>query len=90
MGLAVPGAAKVMTEQPAWPMVRTVPVSLRVQLRMSNMTLREAQRLRVGQLLVSTEAETMDVPMCLGRVQICWCEFAAVDERMAVRITQLA
>lgn len=90
MALAVSGGTKILTEQPSWPMVRTVAVSLRVQLRMKNMTLRETQGIQVGQLMLSMQAETTDVPMCIGRVQICWCEFAAVDERMAVRITQLA
>lgn len=85
-----PTASITLVNQPAWPTVRDLTGRIRVELRMPSMRLRDALALKPGQMLISNHAETLDVPLCIGGVQLCWCEFSAVDERMGVRITQLA
>ncbi|MBS1815888.1 MAG: FliM/FliN family flagellar motor switch protein [Acidobacteria bacterium] len=90
IGNAASAASATLINQPGWPTVRDISGRIRVQLRMPAMRLRDALALQPGQMLISNHAETLDVPLCIGGVQFCWCEFSAVDERMGVRITQLA
>lgn len=79
----------LLTNQLAWPAVCELPGRIRIQMQMPSMSLRSALQLQSGQILISQHAETSDVSLCIGGIQLCWCEFAAVGERMGVRITQL-
>lgn len=86
---SVPSSFPRLVDSPAWPTVRNISGRIRIQLQMPSMSLREALQLEAGQMLISEHAETFDVPLCIGGTQICWCEFAAIGERMGVRITDL-
>lgn len=79
-----------MEDHVAWPIISTLPVKLGANVPVRGFRLRDLLALQNGQTIESEWPVTEDVPLKFGQVQLCWCEFEVVDQRMALRMTRLA
>jgi flagellar motor switch protein FliN/FliY len=80
----------LMEQHTAWPMIARLPVTLAVNIPLRGLRVRNLLSLHCGQTIESTWAATEDVPLKVGLLQICWGEFEAVEQKMALRLTRLA
>jgi flagellar motor switch protein FliN len=74
----------------AWPMISTLAVKLEANIPVRGFHVRDLLALKSGQTIESAWPVTEDAPLKVGQVQLCWCEFEVVDQRMALRLTRLA
>ncbi len=79
-----------MEEHVAWPMISTLAVKLEANIPVRGFHVRDLLALKSGQTIESAWPVTEDVPLKVGQVQLCWCEFEVVNQRMALRMTRLA
>ena len=83
------GMARIEEHQ-AWPVVSELMMTLESVIALREFKVRDLVRLEVGQVIESLCANTDDVPVKVGQVQVGWSEFEVVDQRLAVRLTRLA
>lgn len=83
------GMARIEEHQ-AWPVVSELMMTLESVIALREFKVRDLVRLEVGQVIESVCANTDDVPVKVGQVQVGWSEFEVVDQRLAVRLTRLA
>ncbi|HWW23431.1 MAG TPA: FliM/FliN family flagellar motor C-terminal domain-containing protein [Edaphobacter sp.] len=83
------GMARI-EEHRAWPVVSELMMTLESVIALREFKVRDLVRLEVGQVIESLCANTDDVPVKVGQVQVGWSEFEVVDQRLAVRLTRLA
>ncbi len=74
----------------AWPMISNLAVKLEANIPLRGLHVRDLLGLESGQTIESAWAVTEDVPLKVGQVQLCWCEFEVVDRKMSLRLTRLA
>lgn len=82
--------ASSMEGHPAWPMISRMPAMLAVSVPLSRFKVCDLLNLACGQTIESDWAETEDVPLKAGALQLCWGEFEVVEQNMALRLTRLA
>jgi len=87
-GAIVP--AQDMEEHAAWPLISNLAVKLEANIPLRGLHVRDLLVLATGQTIESTWSVTEDVPLKVGQVQLCWCEFEVVDGKMSLRLTRLA
>ncbi len=85
---AVPWMMRI-EEHPSWPVLARLRVTLRVGVALSRFKVRDLLALREGQVFESLSPATEDVPLKVGQVQLGWCEFEVLQQRMALRLTRL-
>ena len=83
------GMARI-EEHKAWPMLSELSMTLESVIALRKFKVRDLLRLEVGQVVESLCADTDDVPVKVGQVQLGWSEFEVVEQRLAVRLTRLA
>jgi len=83
------GMARI-EEHEAWPMLSELSMTLESVIALREFKVRDLLRLEVGQVVESLCADTDDVPVKVGQVQLGWSEFEVVEQRLAVRLTRLA
>ena len=83
------GAAE-LERHAAWPLVARLPMRLAAAVPVTGFTVRDLLQLAAGRLLETAWPENNDIPLKAGRVQMSWCEFEVVEQRMSVRLTRLA
>jgi flagellar motor switch/type III secretory pathway protein FliN len=76
-------------EHPSWEIVSQLRVSLRAAVALNRFRVRDLLTLKEGQVFESLSPDTEDVDVMVGQVQLGWCEFEVIDQRMAVRLTRL-
>jgi flagellar motor switch protein FliN/FliY len=79
-----------MEDHAAWPMISALAVKLEANIPIRGFHVRDLLALQRGQTIESAWSVTEDAPLKVGHVQLCWCEFEVVDQRMALRLTRLA
>jgi flagellar motor switch protein FliN/FliY len=79
-----------MEGHPAWPMISRLPAMLAVCVPLSRFKVCDLLNLECGQTIESAWAETEDVPLKAGALQLCWGEFEVVEQNKALRLTRLA
>jgi flagellar motor switch protein FliN len=77
-------------EHSSWPVVAKLPVAISAGVAMKRFRVRDVLGLQNGQVFETAWAETEDVPLMAGKVQLAWSEFEVVDRRLIVRFTRLA
>jgi flagellar motor switch protein FliN/FliY len=82
--------APSMEIHPAWPMISRMPATLEVSVPLRRFKVCDLLNLACGQTIESAWAETEDVPLKTGALQLCWGEFEVVEQNMALRLTRLA
>ena len=78
-----------METHAAWPLVAELPVKLEANIPLRGFRMRDLLALGSGQTIASQWPITEDVPLKIGKVQLCWCEFEMVDDKIALRMTRL-
>ncbi len=79
-----------MEAHAAWPMISRLPAMLAVSIPLGRFKVCDLLNLVCGQTIESAWAETEDVPLKTGALQLCWGEFEVVEQNMALRLTRLA
>lgn len=79
-----------MEQHDAWPTLSRIEVTLTVQIALDRIKVRELLELHEGQVLTSELPHTNDVPLTVGAIRLGWSEFEVSDQRIGVRLTQLA
>ena len=91
MAAALPlGRAPEIEGHPAWTTLSALPVKLQASIPMRAFRVRDLLALASGQTIESEWQITEDVPLKTGEVQLCWCEFEVVEQKISLRITRLA
>ena len=78
-----------MESHPSWPVLSTLQVRMKVSLPLPRFCVRDLLALQPGSIVRSGWSETEDVPLIGGEMQVSWCEFETVEDRIAVRLTRL-
>ncbi len=77
-------------EHHAWPALSELMMTLESGIALRGFKVRNLLGLETGQIIESLCADTDDVPVKVGRVQVGWSEFEVVEQKLAVRLTRLA
>lgn len=87
---AAPVAADPKPEISArWADAELLPCHLSAEITVSQFTVRDLFRLEVDSVIDAGWVQSMDVPVKANSQLIGWVEFEVIDERLAVRITEL-
>src|ERR1700727_1701482 len=89
VGPTVYGMARI-EEHHAWPMLSELMMTVESGVALREFKVRNLLQLEVGQIIESSCADTDDVMVKVGQVQVGWSEFEVVEQRLAVRLTRLA
>lgn len=73
-----------------WEDVAKLPCMLTIDLRLRSFTVRDLLRLEPGTIVASENANGAHVPVTVNSRLLGWAEFEVVDDRLAVRMTELA
>ncbi len=77
-------------EHPYWAVLARIPLRLTAEIPLPRFKVKDLLGLKTGQLVMSAWGTADAVPLTIGGRQVCWSEFDAVGQRMAVRVTRLA
>jgi flagellar motor switch protein FliN/FliY len=72
------------------PPISLLPVELGVSIPVREFRVRQLLALVPGQVILTQWSHGDDLPLAAGDVQLAWCEFEVVENRLAVRVTRLA
>jgi len=72
-----------------WADAELLPCHLSAEINVSRFTVRDLFRLEVDSVLDAGWNQSTDVPLKANSQLIGWAEFEVIDERLAVRITEL-
>jgi flagellar motor switch protein FliN/FliY len=75
---------------PEWALLQRLPMRLTAAIPLPGFRVKDLLALKPGRMIASKWQSTDDVPFHVGSVQLSWCEFEVVEDRMAVRLTRLA
>ncbi|HTW23257.1 MAG TPA: FliM/FliN family flagellar motor C-terminal domain-containing protein [Candidatus Baltobacteraceae bacterium] len=76
-------------ERSRWADAELLPCTLSAEIEMTHFTVRDLFRLDVDSVLDAGWVQTLDVPLRANRQLIGWAEFEVIDDRLAVRLTEL-
>lgn len=76
-------------ERGRWADAEFLPCSLSAEIEMNHFTVRDLFRLEVDAVLDSGWVQNVDVPLRANKQLIAWVEFEVIEERLAVRLTEL-
>lgn len=79
-----PGISSELWDEAGW-----LPCELSVELPIPEFRVRDLLRLTVGSVVETLWKNGHDVPLHANKRQIGWIEFEAVDESVAVRVSEL-
>jgi flagellar motor switch/type III secretory pathway protein FliN len=77
-------------DEARWRPLLGLPGQVTVDLPLPNFDIADLLRLAVGSVARSGWQVVRDVPLRVNGILIGWCEFEAVGNRLAVRLTELA
>jgi flagellar motor switch protein FliN len=86
-------AAQPKPEAPAaepWARVEALPCLLTVEIPVPGFTVSDLVHLEPGRIIATRWTVGQDVPLRINGELIAWSEFEVVQDRLAVRLTELA
>jgi flagellar motor switch protein FliN/FliY len=84
-----PQPAAVIVPDP-WARVDSLPCLLTIEIPVPGFTVADLVNLKQGRLIASRWTVGQDVPLRINDALIAWSEFEVVQNRLAVRLTELA
>jgi flagellar motor switch protein FliN/FliY len=81
--------ASVPAPQELWPEVLELPCQLCVALDVPHFTIRDLLSLRVNSVVDTQRGEGAHVPVLANGVMVGWAEFDVIEDRLAVRLTEM-
>jgi len=72
-----------------WPEALELPCRLTVALDVPHFTIRDLLSLNVNSLIDTRRREGAHVPVLVNGVMVGWAEFDVIDDRLAVRMTEM-
>jgi flagellar motor switch protein FliN len=72
-----------------WAMVENLPCILSVEIPVPSFTVGDLMRLGKGRVIATNWVVGHDLPLRINGAMIAWIEFEVVQERLAVRLTEL-
>jgi flagellar motor switch protein FliN/FliY len=85
-----PESMATIEKHPDWPLLGRIPLRVAASIPLRRFSVRDLVELRAGSLVRSEWLCGEDVPLKIGAVQLGWCEFEVVEQRLAIRLTRLA
>jgi len=85
---AIPWMSKI-EEHPAWSKLSRLDLMMAVEVPLLRFKVQDLLRLAEGQVFKSSFADSEDIPLRVGDVQLGWTEFEVVDQKIALRLTRL-
>jgi len=73
-----------------WLRLEPLPCLLAIEISMPGFTVGDLVQLERGRIIASRWTVGQDVPLRVNGVLIAWSEFEVVENRLAVRLTELA
>jgi flagellar motor switch protein FliN/FliY len=73
-----------------WPEVLELPCHLGVELQVPGFTIRDLLSLDVDSVVDTERREGAHVPVVVNGVMVAWAEFDVMEDRLAVRLTEIA
>ena len=74
----------------AWARMAGLPCDVAISLPVPGLRVRDLLGLAPGFVMRTTAPISADVPLWVNGQVIAWCEFEVVNERLGVRVTELA
>jgi flagellar motor switch protein FliN/FliY len=72
-----------------WPEVLELPCHLDVELRVPGFRIRDLLSLEVDSIVDTQRSEGAHVPVVVNGVMVAWAEFDVMEDRLAVRLTEI-
>jgi flagellar motor switch protein FliN/FliY len=72
-----------------WPEVLELPCHLAVELEVPGFTIRDLLSLDVDSVVDTQRGEGAHVPVVVNGVMVAWAEFDVMEDRLAVRLTEI-
>ena len=88
MAAAAPEPADHTAEQ--WARVEGLPCMLTVEISVPDFRVGDLVRLTPGRIIATRWTVGLDVPLLINGELVAWSEFEIVQNRLAVRLTELA
>jgi flagellar motor switch protein FliN/FliY len=85
-----PESMATIEKHPEWALLGRIPMRLAASIPLRGFTVRNLVELRAAAVVRSEWQSGEDVPLKIGAVEIGWCEFEVVEQRLAIRLTRLA
>ncbi len=67
-----------------------LPCTATLEIPLSHFTIRDLSQLGVGSIVTTAYRHLSDIPLWVNGQLIGWAEFEVIDDRLAVRITEMA
>ncbi len=80
---------RVYPEREIWPEALDLTCRLRVALEVPHFTIRNLLALETGSLIDTRRREGAHVPVLVNGVMVGWAEFDVIEDRLAVRMTEM-
>lgn len=88
-GDATRAAEPVPSLRELWPEVLDLPCHLNVALEVPGFTIRDLLSLQVNSIVDTRRHEGAHVPVQVNGVMVGWAEFDVIEDRLAVRFTEM-
>ena len=72
-----------------WPEAQELPCQLSVALHVPHFTVRDLLSLSVNSMVDTQRREGAHVPVMVHGVMVAWAEFDVIDDKLAVRMTEM-
>jgi flagellar motor switch protein FliM len=76
-------------EHALWHTLSDLTMAMTAGIAVKGFKVKDLLGLEPGQVIESTFAETEDVPLKVGQLQVAWSEFEVVDQHLMMRLTRL-
>lgn len=86
---AAPAGPSKPEEPNRWVDAELLPCRLSAEIQLAKFTVRDLFSLEVDSIVDSGWVQNLDVPLKANSQVIGWAEFEVIDERLAVRLTEL-
>jgi flagellar motor switch protein FliM len=76
-------------QHPSWDKLAQLQITMRVGVPLNRFRVKDLLSLQVGQVIESLSPKNDDIPVAVGDVQLGWCEFEIIEQRIGLRLTRL-
>jgi flagellar motor switch/type III secretory pathway protein FliN len=88
--VAPPEPVSMADEAARWKDVLGLPCTISVEIPIAAFTVKNMLNLEAQVVISSAWATTSNVPLRVNGVSVAWCEFEALGNQLAIRLTELA
>ena len=89
-GNQTPAAGPLSSSPELWAEVLELACRLHVELEVPNFAIRDLLALEIDSVVDTRRRESGHVPVKVNGVMVGWAEFDVLDEKLAVRLTEIA